>query len=380
MNTLLWILLGLIALWMALRFLPAGADWHRPLVELIALIDLLTAPLLVILVCAIVIQAWPQSALALIELTLVTLWRLQYRFRLPSPMSSGHRDGLQSNNRHRTDTSDQSDTDADSPESQQFNQNMHDSARFHTKPHDLTPTPSHPALSLRVMTLNCRYGKADAPSILEQVQSHNVDVLALQEVNSTLLTHLQKAGMRRTLPYLVEGPQTKNDNGGRNALFSRQEPIWSQPAVLDLEASAVPLMLLRTQAGTIRVASVHPRSPQRGAKQWGLGIERLAQLSSENMEAVPDMESPAFTIIMGDCNANLHHPTFRAMLESGRLRDTSLSLGCGPHPTFPHCRVLLPPLIEIDHILVSQGIRVKSMKTTGVPDSDHYGLLTELCI
>lgn len=372
MNTLLWILLGLIALWMALRFLPAGADWHRPLVELIALIDLLAVPLLAILVCAIVIQAWPESALALIELTLVTLWKLQYRFHPASPIGSGRRNRPQSNAGHRTDTRNQAEADADIPESHQFNRDITDPA--------LAPAASHPALSLKVMTLNCRYGMADAQSIIEQVQSHDVDVLALQEVNSTLLTHLRKAGMRQIMPYLMEGPQTQNDNGGRNTLFSRQEPVWSQPAGPDLEASAVPLMLLHTQAGTVQVASVHPKSPQRGARQWGLGIERLALLNSEKMAAVPDMESPAFTVIMGDCNANLHHPTFRAMLESGRLRDASLSLGCGPHPTFPHCQALLPPLIEIDHILVSQGIRVESMKVIKIPHTDHCGLLARLCL
>ena len=378
MNTLLWILLGLIALWMALRFLPAGADRHRPLVELIALIDLLAVPLLAILVCALVIQAWPQSALAMTELTLVTLWRLQYRFHLSSPTGSGHRTGLLSNNRHRTGTSNKADAYADSPKSNQLNQVTPDSAQVHTETRDLASAASHPALSLRVMTQNCRYGKADAQTIMEQVQSHDVDVLALQEVNSTLLTHLQKAGMRQIMPYLVEGPQTQNDNGGRNALFSRLEPIWHQPSGLDLEASAVPLMLLHTQAGTTRVASVHPKSPQRGARQWGLGIERLALLNSEKTAAAPDMESPAFTVIMGDCNANLHHPTFRTMLQSGRLRDASLSLGCGPHPTFPHCQALLPPLIEIDHILVSQGIRVESMKVMKVPLTDHCGLLAQL--
>ena len=143
---------------MALRFLPAGTDWHRPLVELIALIDLLAVPLLAILVCAIVIQAWPQSALALIELTLVTLWRLQYRFHLSSPTGSEHRTGLLSNNRHRTDTSNKADAYADSPKSNQLNQVTPDSAQVHTETRDRAPAASHPALSLRVMTLNCRYG------------------------------------------------------------------------------------------------------------------------------------------------------------------------------------------------------------------------------
>lgn len=336
---MLWILLGLTALWMALRYLPAGADRHRPLVELIALIDLLSAPLLVLLVWAILIQAWPQTALALVELTLVSVWRLQYRLHIPSPAGPG------------------SEPDA----------------------------KATPGASLTVMTLNCRYGKADPQSIMDQVRAHQVDLLALQEVNSSLLEGLRYVGLEATLPYLVEGPRTDTDNGGRNALFARIRPVASQPAGMDLEASAVPLMVVGTTAGTVRLASVHPRSPQRGARQWGLGIERLALFNKSRRPSTPNSspeaaagQEPAFTIILGDCNANLHHPTFRAMLAAGGLRDASLALGRGLHPTFPYHQAGLPPMIEIDHILISQGIRVESMRTIGVPGTDHRGLVAHL--
>lgn len=339
MNTTLWIFLGLTALWMALRYLPAGADRHRPLVELIALIDLLSAPLLALLVWAILIQAWPQTALALVELTLVSVWRLQYRLHIPSPAGPGSEPG----------------------------------------------SKSTPDASLTVMTLNCRYGKADPQSIMDQVRAHRVDLLALQEVNSSLLEGLRGVGLETTLPYLVEGPRTDTDNGGRNALLSRTEPMQSQPAGINLEASAVPLMVVKSKAGTVRLASVHPRSPQRGARQWGLGIERLALLNRPRglspAGSPPEAgagQEPAFTMVLGDCNANLHHPTFRAMLSASGLRDASLSLGMGLHPTFPYHQMGLPPMIEIDHILISQGIRVESMRTIGVPGTDHRGLVARL--
>ena len=339
MNTLLWIFLTLIALWMALRYLPTGADRHRPLVELIALIDLLSAPLLVLLVWAILIQAWPQTALALVELTLVSIWHLGYRTGSgPAPASLNGDGG------------------------------------------------SSPVASLSVMTLNCRYGKADPQSIVDHVRRHHIDILALQEVDSSLLNRLEKAGLRATLPHLVEGAPTEVDNGGRNVLFSRTTPEDLHPAAIDLEASSVPTMRVNTEAGPVRLASVHPRSPQRGARQWGLGIERLARINGAEAptgeatsEDRPGTE-PAFTIIMGDCNANIHHPTFRSMLTAGNLRDASLSLGRGLHPTFPYQVMGLPPLIEIDHILISQGIRVGDLRAIGVPGTDHRGLVADLIL
>lgn len=344
MNTLLWIFLTLIALWMALRYLPTGADRHRPLVELIALIDLLSAPLLVLLVWAILIQAWPQTALALVELTLVSIWHLGY-WTGSGPSSVIGR----SENHNRVSGPD-------------------------------------PGTALSVMTLNCRYGKADPQSIVDHVRRHHIDILALQEVDSSLLNRLEKAGLRATLPHLVEGAPTEVDNGGRNVLFSRTTPEDLHPAAIDLEASSVPTMRVNTEAGPVRLASVHPRSPQRGARQWGLGIERLARINGAEAptgeatsEDRPGTE-PAFTIIMGDCNANIHHPTFRSMLTAGNLRDASLSLGRGLHPTFPYQVMGLPPLIEIDHILISQGIRVGDLRAIGVPGTDHRGLVADLIL
>lgn len=401
MNTMLWIFLGLTALWMSLRYLPAGADRHRPLVELIALIDLLSPPLLVLLVWAILIQAWPQTALALVELTLVSVWRLQYRLHSPFTTGSGRQGQRHQGSGADTSIATRPGANADLLTLEPTSPNMTDSRL--EDPHTTSQAliAEQATTSLTVMTLNCRYGKAAAQDILDQAQNHRVDVLALQEVNATLLENLRTAGMGQTLPYLVEGSKTTNDNGGRNALFSRSEPVESQPASLDLHASAVPLIVLQTGSGPVQLASVHPRSPQRGAQQWGLGIERLALLKGSDTEQIADSDSnsghgnvPARspvskssrlrvtestpTIILGDCNANLHHPTFRAMLRTSRLHDASLTLGNGPHPTFPHFACILPAMIEIDHILISQSIKVKSVKTLEVPGTDHYGLLAKL--
>jgi len=314
-NTLLWILLGLIALWMTLRFLPAGADWHRPLVELIALIDLLTAPLLAILIWTVLARAWPQCLLALIELTLVSWQRLSYR--LPPPADRT----CQSSSEH----------------------------------------------GLSVMTLNCRFGRADPEKVVRCVQAYGIEVLALQEVKGKLLESLQAAGLNQLLPYLTQGTASPDDNGGYNAIFSAHQPVKASPSVLDLPAAAVPLIELETSSGPIRVASVHPKSPQRGARQWGMGIAALARLT----------HPPVPTIVMGDCNATLQHPTFRAMLAESGLHDASLHLKAGSHPTFPSASAL-PPLIEIDHILTDGDLVPQSMHALRIPGSDHRALVARL--
>ena len=314
MNTLLWILLGLIALWMALRFLPAGADWHRPLVELIALIDLLAVPLSVILIWTVVAGAWPQGLLALIELTLVSCQRLLYR--LPPADRTGQ------------------------------------------------PSSDH---GLSVMTLNCRFGRADPEEVVRCVRTYGVEVLALQEVKGKLLESLLDAGLNQHLPYLTQGTASPDDNGGYNAIFSAHQPVKASPSALDLPAAAVPLVEFQTNSGPIRVASVHPKSPQRGAKQWGMGIAALARLT----------HPPVPTIVMGDCNATLQHPTFRAMLAKSGLHDASLHLKAGSHLTFPSASAL-PSLIEIDHILTDGDLAPQSMHALRIPGSDHRALVARL--
>lgn len=96
-----------------------------------------------------------------------------------------------------------------------------------------------------------------------------------------------------------------------------------------------------------RQSCAHPpilKSPACGA-QWSRGIIGLAGVNSTRA---------ASTIVMGDLNANLHHPSFRALLRSG-LRDATLSQGTGRIPTFP---IWSPwPRLELDHIVFSNGLK-----------------------
>ena len=51
------------------------------------------------------------------------------------------------------------------------------------------------------MTMNCRYGRADAAEIIRNIRERNISVLALQEVTDDLITRLTEADINELLPY-----------------------------------------------------------------------------------------------------------------------------------------------------------------------------------
>ena len=50
------------------------------------------------------------------------------------------------------------------------------------------------------MTLNCRYGRADANDIIANIRKRGISVLALQEVTDELIARLTEAGLNELLP------------------------------------------------------------------------------------------------------------------------------------------------------------------------------------
>lgn len=327
MNTTLTVLLIVTAVWIGLRYLPPGADRHRPLIELIALIDLLALPLLVLLVWSVLAQDWAQCLLALLEMTLVTLLGFSYSLRLPL-----HLDHL-------------------------------------LVGMEAGPPAARKGGTFTVMTLNCRYGRADPRAIVRAVERGSVDFLALQEVSDSLVASLKAAGLDRSLPYRQDGLPGPDDNGGYNVLYSRRRPACSSPDSISMPGSTVPVMEVRMDGRTILLASAHPKSPQRGAADWGAGLSGLTGLTG-----LSSADGPTQTVVMGDLNADFHHPSFRALLARGGFRDASFSLRREEHRTFP-AGWGLPALIEIDHILLTGGLSPTCMKTVRIPGSDHLGLV-----
>ncbi|WP_158275819.1 endonuclease/exonuclease/phosphatase family protein [Bifidobacterium catulorum] len=403
---ILWILLVVIALWMALRYLPAGMDAHRPLPEAIALIPLLTAPIVVLLATAVIRHAWPQTVMAIILLVIQLLWQLPYVMTVPgflSPML-----GVPSQS-------------VEYSSSEDFVKSTESNANRHTT-------------TIRVMTLNTRYGRADTGTIMHLVKTEHIDLLAVQEVNDDLIHRLEESHIDDELPYRALGESRPSDNAGSNALFMRFKPVETADSSVDISAAAAPVAKVRLGGQLVEFASVHPKSPPRSGQDWSDGIRALGSFadragacntagmttasrgsniadaqrrdasaerrgaSAERRDAdaagtphlptdadgTPKQYSTAphcAAVVLGDMNSSVFHPSFRDALRHGTgLADSSLELHRGWNPSFPASWPTFPALIEIDHVLHTPGIVARSVHTARVPRTDHLALIVELDI
>ena len=232
------------------------------------------------------------------------------------------------------------------------------------------------------MTLNCRYGRADAGTVMRHIRERNIDVLALQEVTDALIAHLNEAGIRDMLPHCQTGTPRGDDNGGYNALFSRIEPTSATPNIVDIPAAEVPAMTLGMGGRNLTIASAHPKSPMRGCRQWSAGIRGLSALVRRDEEHNNKRNDERGTkrndvAVMGDLNSSIEHPSFRSLLAAG-LSDASLAQGTGPALTFPSW--LTWPRIELDHVLFTHGVRASDVHPIAVAGSDHLALVATLSL
>jgi len=83
-------------------------------------------------------------------------------------------------------------------------------------------------------------------------------------------------------------------------------------------------------------------------------------------------------IVAGDFNASRDHRPFRDILAAG-FADSADIARRRPWPgfTWPADR-RWPPLMRLDHILVSPGIRVSEARTVKIPGTDHRAVLAVL--
>ncbi|MCH4208912.1 endonuclease/exonuclease/phosphatase family protein [Bifidobacterium sp.] len=352
-----WLLpaaLFIVAAWSALRFLPAGAEASGALPYLIALAPLLWIPAGAITVWSLAAQQWWMACVSSVITALIAAveWRA-YR-RNAAAAGNGARNAAA----------------------------QHTAAIAHER-----------GDVIQVMTLNCRYGRADPQAIMDAVRNEHIQVLALQELTEDLVRRLGGMGLNKALPYHSIGAPGSDDNGGFNGIWSAFAPLRTDVAALSIPGAEVPCLTIAADAvhnaaalgrsgddddagvapaitegsDTIRFFSAHPKSPMRGTRQWSTGVTRLAQLRSSSPHEA--------SVIMGDLNSHIDHPSFRHVLAAG-FRDANRCARSGPVATFP--RLLPWPRIELDHILADHSVAISHTRTHTIPGSDHLALAATL--
>lgn len=247
---------------------------------------------------------------------------------------------------------------------------------------------------IRVMTLNCRYGKASASEIIEITKKYHVNTLLLQELSESLVKNLEKLGIYEIFPTSCVGAQSEHNNGGFNAIFTQYSAISTCNNSVKIEAASVPSVTTCLDFGAnekvlVKFASAHPKSPMRGCAAWSNGIRALATIDSttdsfadctnkcadESTSKTCDLAT--LTIVTGDLNSTVDHPSFRSLLKYG-FTDVALSLGkrLRTWPTW-----LKWPNLTLDHVLFcAKNCKSNALwqKNVVVDGSDHLAYIAAI--
>ena len=373
----LWTVVFVCALWAALSLLPAGADAHMPLPYLIALVPLLWVPTIAVAVAAIVMREWGLLCGAIAAGLLSQMHEAGYWTNY-----SLNRSILQLVQR----SSSSSKTPAHrQPTTAELLATIRETRRetditARETASDVLSERTSAAATINVMTLNCRYGRADAKSIVAMVLSRNITVLALQELTHELVQALNDNGLDLLLPYHQLGEDhSDQDNGGFNGIWIRVDPQSSEQSAVSIDAADVPSITIPVDATRdITFASAHPKSPMRGTHAWSAGIIGLGNLATAaTAERSNSSSTRNITVILGDLNSSMAHPSFRALLKSGFI-DANISVGQGAQRTFPSW---LPwPRIVLDHVIATSGATFTDVKSTRIEHTDHLALTATLTI
>jgi endonuclease/exonuclease/phosphatase family metal-dependent hydrolase len=282
------------------------------------------------------------------------------------------------------------------------------------------PEVADGAPALRVLTLNCLLGRANAAQIVNLVSTERIDVLLLEELTAGLVARLRAVGIDAVLSHHDVHPRPAGMGTG---IWSRH-PLHPVGLVVP-DAPAMPQVTLEVPgAGPVTVTAVHTHPPlwrvvgrwrQQMATLTGVvadvarrrtpvphtaaGNQSAGNQSAGNQstgsqaagnQAAGDQGSPGEArpaqILAGDFNATRDHREFRHLLAAGGLVDTAEAGTPSGRPfgalrprfTWPADRAW-PALTRLDHILVSsESIAVESHAVVAVEGSDHRGLIATL--
>ena len=225
-------------------------------------------------------------------------------------------------------------------------------------------------IPITAMIYNVNYQLWDTAATEKIVRAYPADIFGLVEPYAEQAFELKNM-VQDLYPY------TYRATGGNLSLFSRYQitaartdnldaPHHSLFATLDIQGKAVQVIIMRPPA---------PRTREL--------FNRRNQVLKSLANYAKQQETPL--ILMGDFNTTSWSLYFRQFVQTSGLR--SASLGHGIHSTWYYGKLAKFSLkswlfklvkIPIDHIFISQSMRVNRVMTAPAGVSDHRPLIVEL--
>ena len=217
----------------------------------------------------------------------------------------------------------------------------------------------------RVMVANVLVGGAEAGAVAEAVRAERPDVLALVELTPALAAALDETDLRELLPFRSLDPYP---HPGGVGIYARSPLGAGRPI------GGTNLRCRRAEVGLdghrVGVFAVHAFPPRPGTTgRWHDDLEAVRVAAAGHAHPL---------VVLGDFNATADHARFRALLDS-RLRDAHDARGRGLVRTWPALGPL-PPLLHLDHVLVSPDLAVLAVRERPIRGSDHLAVVADLAL
>lgn len=261
-----------------------------------------------------------------------------------------------------------------------------DSARAEAGQAEANPSGPGSSASLTVMTINSRFGRADAAGIVRLVRDNRVELLAIQEYTQALEDRLAAEGLGSLLPHRISSPA---NNGSGSATYSKH-PIQAVGLIPDTPFQMPTFRLTVPVAGagsasagraaaTLEVTNVHTLPPvDVRVGQWRSDLASLGRLVARN-----GADGQGNQLLLGDFNATYDHSEFRKLLDGGpggrKLVDVGTASGARFMPTWPMDGQALPG-ITIDHVVTSPRIPASGYAVHRVAGTDHAAVTATLAV
>jgi len=219
------------------------------------------------------------------------------------------------------------------------------------------PAPTQGAERLTVMNANLYEGRADAQELVDAVRANHVDILVLEEITPQLLEEMDGLGLATLLPERVGEP----DYMVAGTMILANRPLTDHVRL------RTTFQGWEAKFGSLTVLGVHPVAPVDPAGWRADHAAILAQAEADHAD-----------LIVGDMNATPDHDVMRRLDDAG-FRDAGELANEGWQPTWPANHVgvfpLLPTLVRIDHVLVSDAMASLGTHTETIKGTDHLALV-----
>lgn len=233
----------------------------------------------------------------------------------------------------------------------------------------LLQAPSHPVSSssatrIRVAAMNVFFLNDDYGSALAWLEAEQPDVVIVTEATEVWRKSFWRLRNRYPVQHLAYG-------AGRRAHVLLLARAATRVDSLGIAPGAAPAVYATLEIGgrTLSILGVHAH--------WPLGPE-ASRRRSRGLQAIAHFARTTRgpLIVAGDLNLTPFSPQFEGLLRAGGLANAAA--GYGWQPTWP---TFLPPAgIQIDHVLVRNGIETQDFRRGPRIGSDHRPIVADLAL